>query len=297
VTRYSQPSVYGIVCRLTVEVNTKFAPMLSITLVAFKRPAYTSQALEALSCCRGLRRFERLFISIDPGFDAVGAICREWGKRLPIAVEVTVNAEPLGVAGNPLRAYSRAFDEAGSDFNVAIEDDAVLSPDALELALWFYERRATASRYSFLNLCDHYDYRGEGRNKRAVLDSPELLAETSNLSAPFAWCLPRREWGFVKANWNANSRSIPGWDWSLRFAMRMESKIALTPVLSRCRNIGRLDPTNETKETFWVQTGLRHSDGRYTGEYTVVNPIEDHELRRIDKWMLPELPRYFSTRR
>jgi hypothetical protein len=271
--------------------------MLSITLVAFKRPEYTSQALAALSCCGGLTRFDRLFISIDPGFDAVGVVCRDWATRLPIPVEVAVNGAALGVAGNPLRAYSRAFDESGSDFNVAIEDDAVLSPDALELALWFYDRHAGGGRYSFLNLCDHYDYRGAGRNKRAVPERPELLAETSNLSAPFAWCLPRREWGFVRANWNANSRSIPGWDWSLRFAMRMESKVALTPVLSRCRNIGRLDPTHETNETFWVQTGLQYSDGSYTGDYTIVNPMGDNELRRIEKWMLPELPRYFSGRR
>jgi hypothetical protein len=271
--------------------------MISITLVAFKRPEYTLQALTALSGCRGLTRFDRLLISIDPGFDAVSAVCENWAKSAPIPAEVTVNATPLGVARNPLRAYSRVFDELGSDFNVAIEDDAVLSPDALELALWFYERHAGAGRYSFLNLCDHYEYRGEGRNKGAVPDRPELLAETSNLSAPFAWCLPRREWGFVKANWNANSRTIPGWDWSLRFAMRMESKVALTPVLSRCQNIGRLDPTNETKETFWVQTGLRYSDGSHTGDYTIVNPLGKTELRRIEKWMLPELPRYFSERR
>jgi hypothetical protein len=271
--------------------------MLSITLVAFKRPEYTSQALEAVSRCRGLTRFDCLFISIDPGFDAVSTVCRDWAKRLPIPVEVTVNATALGVAGNPLRAYSRAFDEARSDFNVAIEDDAVLSPDALELALWFYDRHGAEGRYSFLNLCDHYDYRGDGKNKGAVPERPELLAETSNLSAPFAWCLPRREWAFVKANWNANSRSIPGWDWSLRFAVRMESKVALTPVLSRCRNIGRLDPTHETKETFWVQSGLRYGDGSYTGDYAIVNQLRVDELRRIENWMLPELPRYFGGRR
>jgi hypothetical protein len=208
---------------------------------------------------------------------------------------VTVNEERLGVAGNPFRAYRSVFDGLGAQFNLAIEDDAVLSPDAIELALWFYSRHGDRdSRYTFLNLCDHYNYRGEGRNKGGVAHDPALLGETACISSPFAWCFTRHQWSFIKKSWNKNSRSIRGWDWSLRFAMRMEGRVSLTPVVSRCQNIGRLDGTYETGETFYVQQGLSYSDGSYQGDFGLVNPITEQEARILERWMIPEIPRYLA---
>jgi len=269
----------------------------TITLVAYKRPDYTAEALRGLAQCNGVSEFDRISIFIDPGFDEVASVCRTWVDRLPIPVSVCVNESQLGVAGNPFRAYSFVMDELGSELNVAIEDDAVLSPDALELALWFYkEHGAEKSRYAFLNLCDHYQYRGAGLNRGGVPNDLSLIAESINLSAPFAWCFTKNQWPFIKRNWNKNQRSIWGWDWSLRFAMRMEGWISLTPVVSRCRNIGRLNGTWETGETFWIQLGLLHSDGSYRGDYALVNPVTEQQARALATWMLPEIPRYLAEK-
>lgn len=269
--------------------------MKTVTLVAYKRPLYTANSLLQLSKCRCLERFDRLDVFIDPGYDEVAEVSKEWSARMPISTEVHVNEDRLGVAWNPFRAYSTVFEQLGSDFNVAIEDDSQLSPDALQLALWFFEKHgASGRRYKFLNLCDHYQYRGPGKNRNDVPEDPALLAETSNISAPFAWCLPRRAWPFVKRHWNKNRLSNLGWDWSIRFGMRMEGAVALTPVLSRCQNIGRLDGTHEDGTTFDIQLGLNYSDGSYSGDYRIVNPLSDHELRSVEPWMVAEIPRYFS---
>jgi len=269
----------------------------TLTLVAYKRPAYTAQVLTALTRCRRLAEFDRMAIFIDPGVAEVANVCRAFTYQLPLPVKVTVNETRLGVADNPIGAYRYVFDELGTDFNVAIEDDAVLSSDALELALWFYARHCCAdSRYAFMNLCDHDQYRGTGLNAHGVPEDPSLLAESVRLSSPFAWCYSKSVWPFVKKNWNKNVRSIWGWDWSLRLAMRMEGMISLTPVVSRCQNIGRLDGTWENEETFRVQLGLRYSDGSYRGDYALVNPVSDREARVLEKWMLPEVPRYLSEK-
>ena len=269
--------------------------MKTITLVAFRRPVYTDQALRRLSECRRLADFDHLMIFIDPGYEEVVEVCQGWARRFPIDARVFVNETRLGVAGNPLRAYSHAFGNLESDFHVAIEDDALLSPDALELALWYYnEHGSEAERYAFFNLCDHYDYRGAERNRWNLPEDPSLIAESVNLSSPFAWCISRLQWPFIENNWDKNTRSIGGWDWSLRFAMRVEGKVALTPVLSRCQNIGEQDGTWEDGSTFWVQRGLNYSNGAHQGGFTLVNRVTPKEARRLARWMIPELPRYFS---
>jgi hypothetical protein len=269
----------------------------TITFVAYKRPAYTAEALRQLAECRGLEQFDLVLISIDPGNDEVVSVCREWAAGVPIEVRIEVNEEHLGVAGNPLRAYSTVMEELGSEFNLAVEDDALLTPDALELALWFFRRHAAKGRYAFLSLCDHYEYRGPGHNKGGVAENASLLAETSNLSSPFAWCFTAAEWPFLKRHWDTNTRSIGGWDWSIRFGMRIEGRVALAPVLSRCRNIGEKDGTHDTPETWaQIQAGMNHSDGSYLGDYEIVNPVSDAEARTLNPWMIPELARVFGGR-
>ena len=271
--------------------------MKTITFVAYKRPSYTAEALRHLRECRGLEHFDLILISIDPGYNEVVSVCHEWAAGFPIEVRIRVNEEHLGVAGNPLRAYTTVVEDLGAEFNVALEDDALLSPDALEVALWFFRRHAANGRYAFLSLCDHYEYRGSGRNKGGVPEGPSLLAETSNLSSPFAWCFAAPEWPFLKRHWNANTRSIGGWDWSIRFGMRIEGRVALTPVLSRCRNIGEKDGTHDTPQTWAdIQVGLNHSDGSYRGEYSIVNHVSDAEARMLYPWMIPELARVFGGR-
>jgi Glycosyltransferase like family 2 len=270
----------------------------TITLVAYNRPHYTEQALEGLANCRGFCDFDRMAIFIDPGDHEVVEVCRAWSRAQPIQVEVFVNERRLGVADNPFKAYSHAFEYSSSDFNVALEDDAVLSPDAVELAVWFDRQHgAEMSRYTFLNLCDHYAYRGEKRNKGDVPEDPSLVAESVNLSSPFAWCFTRHQWPFVKRHWNKNTRSVLGWDWSIRFGMRVEGRIALTPVVSRCRNIGSLNATHESAETFRWQLGLRHSDGSHRGDFTIVNPVSPEQSKRLAPWMVQELPGYFERGR
>jgi hypothetical protein len=75
----------------------------------------------------------------------------------------------------------------------------------------FFSAHADAKgRYAFLNLY-HYQYRGEGRNKAGVLESLSLIAEISNLSSPFAWCVRRHRWPYIRRHLRNSTRSIGGW--------------------------------------------------------------------------------------
>jgi hypothetical protein len=52
--------------------------------------------------------------------------------------EITVNDEVLGIEVNPYRVLSRAF-AAGSNLNLFLEEDLLISPDATAIASWFGE--------------------------------------------------------------------------------------------------------------------------------------------------------------
>jgi len=62
--------------------------------------------------------------------------------KLPITILRKENSSGVrshsGARDNMYNVLSNAF-KAGSDFNVHLEDDFLLSPDAIDLANWYYE--------------------------------------------------------------------------------------------------------------------------------------------------------------
>ncbi len=106
--------------------------MKTITLVANNRLNYLKRMIQSLRE-NDLSGYT-LFVGVEPEDQEVVEFCQDFDF---MPANVTVNPRKLGVALNPLMTISRAFD-AGSDFNVALEDDLVLSPDALDLANWYF---------------------------------------------------------------------------------------------------------------------------------------------------------------
>src|SRR5260221_6365651 len=101
--------------------------MKTITLIAFNRPEYTREVLESLRT-NNTKNYV-LFIAIEPGCEQTIDICRSVDF---MPVEILVNPSRRGVNYNNKNIYDLVFDR-GSEWNVAIEDDTPLSPDALDL--------------------------------------------------------------------------------------------------------------------------------------------------------------------
>ncbi len=194
--------------------------MKTITLVACNRLNYLKCAIESLK--KNNLNGYTLFIGVEPVDEEVISYCRQLDF---MPTHVTVNSSRLGVAGNPLATIARAF-ESGSDFNVALEDDLLLSPDALDLANWFSELPQSAD-YFCLNLF-HY-----GSN-------PELPSEVveSNHFAPLGWAASAKMWReLIEPNWLSDKR---GWDFSVNQVLLQEKKLKLLrPSLGRANHVGR----------------------------------------------------------
>ena len=272
--------------------------MRTVTLVAHDRPSHTAKAICALTDAilkSDEQIFDTLILSIDPGCQEVTDVCDKAAEMLSNAGVINcalyVNKEKFGVSGNTLVALSRAFEEHGSDFNLSIEDDAILTPDAALLAQWFDDKYGgEESTYTLFSMCNHRAF-GRGENPGNIANDPAYLVESLLITSPFAWCLPACHWPFVQDSWDRKTLPPNGWDFSLSFSMRLAKRRALHPILSRCQNIGKTGVHSNPEDFKRTEEGIIHSDGSYAGPYKIVGRVPDSEFNVVDDWMVAELQR------
>ena len=219
-----------------------------MTMVACNRLHYLVQTIECLK--RNSLQGYTLFLGVEPTDEAVVEYC----KRLDfMPINLTVNRTRLGVAWNPRATINRAF-ESGSEFNVAIEDDLLLAPDALDLANWFFS--LNHRQFFSLNLCN---YRSD------PLFPSEI--EASSHFIPLGWAVTRAVWQtFLQPNWMCDER---GWDFSVNKVLESHpNERLLQPKLARSNHNGRDGGEHCTPEFHDRTFGqLRISDGTSRNYY------------------------------
>lgn len=105
---------------------------LAITMTAYRRPTYTRRVLESLEACDGISEC-CLWVNCDPGNKAVKRYVRGATDR------AIVNDSRLGLNRNTYAVLSRCLYDLRDirvDGILHIEDDTVLSPDALRYYMW-----------------------------------------------------------------------------------------------------------------------------------------------------------------
>ena len=205
--------------------------MKTITVLAYNRPDYLRQCLEALRQCRGIGGY-RVLVSIDGGGGEAGKQCAHLVANYK-DVELAVLFSNYGIDFHNYRCFNVLMNHSDSDFNIAIEDDCLLTPDALELADWFY-LSPDRDFYSFLSLGDPM-YRQGPYAKKELMD----LHESQSIYTG-AWCFTKQQWQMISKDWNHPLKTQVGWDWSLSYNLWHWGFKSLYPLVSRARNIGRI---------------------------------------------------------
>jgi hypothetical protein len=231
--------------------------MKTISLVVCDRPHYTREVLESL---RTLRRTDyKLFIRAEPVCMETQEICAAVDF---MDVHFEVNQQVLGIHWNNKSLYDQVFG-AGSTFNVAVEDDTPLAPDAIDLAEWF-RNLPSRDEYLLLNFFNH----------SRSLDEPLGLFK-HNAFCPWGYCMTKEAYsGCIEPAWMCDER---GWDWSICSMMARQQRKSLAPHVSRSRNIGRLGgvycaPQNYDK----VFGGHVMSMGGYGTDFSIDSPLDSH---------------------
>lgn len=248
----------------------------AVTITAWRRPESLARVLRALKMS-GWNHDGPVCLSIDYYDDESCRAIRDCvDYHFPISrsggIFCQINHPPFGLweqKNNHFHAYELAFSATRADAILALEDDAVISLDALSLLDWFFHiqrfESVSAAGYLFLSL-------GNENRYDDVLGKELDVIETPKITSPWAWAFTREAWETkIKPYWQCKQKEPVGWDWSLSAAMAVNQWKGLVPVLSRAKNIGRELGANGGAE--WWDQHLKHaafSDGTFGTDYRLV---------------------------
>ena len=223
---------------------------LAMTMTAYSRPHYLREVLESLAANKHLSDFT-LHFGVEPGNQEVLKVCQDAAF---MDTHVHVNATRLGVRENPFQLLKRTFG-MGYDGVLYLEDDVVLSPDAVELVL-HYAHDAAAAQNRCLCL---FNTDSHAENNPAVIETGRPVAKFAALG----FYAPATQWtAFFEPTWHASNK---GWDWSIAGAAEASHTVA-RPAISRSHHIGRFGGVHYVAE---------HHDSAYVNNPLWRNPAPE----------------------
>jgi len=219
----------------------------TVTICAYDRPDYLLQVLESLHAAMELCpefQINRILLGIDHG-----GMDNEVLVQDSRVLEVIRWPQHLGVSEHPRRLLQHVFMELRSDFNLHLEDDTVLAPDALRLVEWF--RSLMPDPAHILSLHSHVLPLHPDDPHTEVWRPDPALVKPRDTFGVWGWAttayVARR---YILPWWNHRREEPIGWDWSLTDTVRRHGLKVLSPALSRVRNIGRDGGVHATPETW-----------------------------------------------
>lgn len=198
---------------------------LAMAMTVNNRPGYLQEVLTSLSNNRFLDSFT-LHFGLEPGNKEVARVCE---KTDFISKQLHVNRHHLGDLENPYQLLTRTF-EMGYEAVLYLEDDVVLAPDAVDLALWYLKQTALVAQTSCL--CLYNTGSGEGGDAARVVVSPPPAFSS------LGFVITKAQWQVMQPLWHKDGR---GWDWGICFGGRVP---IAQPCVSRSHHIGRQGGTH-----------------------------------------------------
>lgn len=117
-----------------------------ITMTHFDRPMYTDMCLRHLSLCKGISEYS-IICYVEPSETDVSSILYLY-KRL-LNLTIVENKERRFNSKNVYAAMKHGFEEA--NYIIHIEDDIILSKDALQFFEWCRDKRDD----NIINVCSY----------------------------------------------------------------------------------------------------------------------------------------------
>jgi len=170
-----------------------------------------------------------------------------------------------GARDNMFNVLNAAFN-AGSTFNLHLEDDFLLAPDAVDLANWYYDNyKDKPLTYMSYGL---FGFQPGGDDYAALEEVPFFEG--------LGWCAFKENWeACFKNSWYDDTLArkyfdAHGWDWSVQAYFKEYGCKALRPRINRTQHNGRMDGTCCT---------IEHHDKHYV-------PLKWNKDKRITEFKI-----------
>ena len=204
----------------------------TITITAHDRPQYLEPMLKSL--CKNDTTGWAMFISIEPS-DLRPAMIDMVKDYYP-DINFILPETKLGVTLNPYRLLEHVFESYGSDYNIYLEEDLVVSPDICNMADWY----CSCERESMcLCLCNIGKMELDLHSPFSALEyaAPELTQSGGgNGFSALGIVLTKNAWlEDFKPYWLTSPR---GWDWSMHDRITESQKKILIPYKTRSDHMG-----------------------------------------------------------
>ena len=218
--------------------------MKTITFPVGYRPTYLKQFLDSLAS-QDLSDY-KIICSAE---NHPGCIQILEEHPLPITILRKNNSSGsrshAGARNNMYNVLNHAFN-SGSDFDVHLEDDFLLSPDAINLASWYYENfKDNPLAYMAYGL---FNWASGGKDFSGLTTAPAFHG--------LGWCAFKENWEECYGKyWYDDTlarkyANAYGWDWAVQGAFKEFKYKTILPLISRTKHVGRLDGTCCTVDFF-----------------------------------------------
>lgn len=200
-----------------------------ITMLAYKRPEYTKQVVDALKKCIGFDEYV-LLPTLDPGYPRVLKAFEGLSN-----CHIVVNETRIGANLSMLQALQRGFDV--SDFVIHLEDDIVPGIDSLKYFEWINQTYKdnknifTATAYSRETDIKPEDY---------------FTVYKQKFFTCWLWGTWKDRFEEIEKEWNREGHL----DHAMAYEL-LKGRCEIVPHLARSHNIGEYDSANNNTQEFY----------------------------------------------
>jgi hypothetical protein len=252
----------------------------TITIAAYNRPENLAALLASLRDQLLPLDGYKLIVRVDAGGDHFGEVLALTQGIDFVEREVTHSRRNQGTVKTTHWTMERAFEHERADFNIYLEDDLLLAPDALNLAEWYManaERiRRTEGVKDVGGFCLCNLQCGEDAERvflsRAFVGWGFVMSRSQWVmyAAP-AWCEPEKLWG-----------SAMMWDKSVANFIRVHpGTYNVFPEVSRVTNTGKVGVHMTPARHATLLAGLRLSAERRACEFRLDPELLGPELEPV----------------
>lgn len=227
---------------------------LQILVIAYNRPKMLRNLYQSIRDQTGIQEIPSIFTQIDAGAatqDAVYDLATKYGSKY-------LQKENVGINRNSYEGMKFCFEELRSEWVLYLEEDLVLSPDALAFLRWCQSKSKILPNVGAYCLC----------NRAKDRPDPTLVRYGSRRFIGWGFMMHQSVWHAVAKNCWCNGSSM--WDNRLANNLRSHGYFQVFPYLSRVTNVGRIGTHLTPAKYDELMKGQRAQTERRTYNYTLV---------------------------